>query len=309
MTEPFRRRCAFLAGALLFMLGQACSSSGGAASPGIPTPKPEPGKNGEAPAPPAGGHGPAVTYKPLRDVRYRLEHHDSLNLQYEGGAVQQQVKDRVAFLRVTLAEVAAQNGYAVSVALDSLDAVESGQPAAPDSVAAARGTVWTGTLSPDGRLSALSGSRSSTLGDEIASRIPLLFPALPPGGVREGMEWTDTTQRKVMADAFPVTETAIVSYKAKDIQEQGPRQQKAIELESSGTYSRSGTRVQADQELQMTATGNLKEIHHLGLDGALVSAQGTDTGEMTISVPALGQTVPVTRASRYAITPASAAGR
>jgi hypothetical protein len=309
MTEPFRRRCAFLAGALLFMLGQACSSSGGAASPGTPTPKPEPGKNGEAPAPPAGGHGPAVTYKPLRDVPYRLEHHDSLNLQYEGGAVQQQVKDRVAFLRVTLAEVAAQDGYAVSVALDSLDAVESGQPAAPDSVAAVRGTVWTGTLSPDGRLSALSGNRSSTLGDEIASRIPLLFPALPPGGVREGMEWTDTTQRKVMADAFPVTETAIVSYKAKDIQEQGPRQQKAIELESSGTYSRSGTRVQADQELQMTATGNLKEIHHLGLDGALVSAQGTDTGEMTISVPALGQTVPVTRASRYAITPASAAGR
>ena len=47
----------------------------------------------------------------------------------------------------------------------------------------------------------------------------------------------------------------------------------------------------------------------LGLDGALVSAQGTDSGEMTISVPALGQTVPVTRASRYAIPPAAPAGR
>ena len=59
----------------------------------------------------------------------------------------------------------------------------------------------------------------------------------------------------------------------------------------------------------MTATGTVKEVHHLGLDGALVSAQGTDSGEMTISVPALGQTVPVTRASRYAITPAAPAGR
>jgi hypothetical protein len=308
MTEPFRRR-ALLAGALLLALGQACSSSGGAASPGAPTPKPEPGKNGNAPAAPTGGHGPAVTYKPVRDARYRLEHHDSLSLQYEGGAVQQQVKDRVAFLRVTLAEGAAQNGYTVSVTLDSLDATESGQPADPDSVVAARGTVWTGSLSPNGQLSALSANRSSTLGDEIASRIALLFPALPPGGVREGMEWTDTTQRKVVADAFPVTETAIMTYQAKNTQEQGPRQQKAIELESSGTYSRSGTRVQADQELQMTATGTLKEVHDLGLDGALVSAQGTDTGEMTISVPALGQTVPVTRASRYAISPASPAGR
>ncbi len=67
--------------------------------------------------------------------------------------------------------------------------------------------------------------------------------------------------------------------------------------------------MQADQELQMTATGNLKEVHHLGLDGALVSAQGTETGEMTISVPALGQTVPVTRASRYASSSAPPAGR
>ena len=107
----------------------------------------------------------------------------------------------------------------------------------------------------------------------------------------------------------PVTETSIITYKAAGTEEQGPRQQKAIGLESSGTYSRSGTRVQADQELQMTATGTVKEVHQLGLDGALVSAQGTDSGEMTISVPALGQTVPVTRASRYAISPAAPAGR
>jgi hypothetical protein len=309
MTEPCRRRSALLVGALLLALAEACSSSGGATSPGTPAPKPGPGQSGNAPEPPAGGHGPAIIYKPVRDARYRLEHHDSLSLQYPGGAVQEQVRDRVAFLRVTLAEGAAQNGYTVSVTLDSLEAVESGQPAAPDSVAAARGTVWTGTLSPSGQLSALTGNRSSTLSDEIARGIPLLFPALPPGGVREGMEWTDTTQRKVVADAFPVTETSIIGYKAEDTQEQGPRQQKAIKLESSGTYSRSGTRVQADQELQMTATGTLKEVHHLGLDGALVSAQGTDTGEMTISVPALGQTVPVTRASRYAISPAAPAGR
>lgn len=309
MIVSFRRHAALIAGALLVAAAQGCSSSGGAATPGTPTPKPAPDKTGNAPAAPAGGHGPAVTYKPVRDARYRLEHHDSLNLQYEGGAVQQQVKDRVAFLRVTLAEGPVQNGYTVSVALDSLEAVESGQPVPPDSLAAARGTVWTGTLSPSGQLSALTANRSSTLSDEIGSRIALLFPALPPGGVREGMEWTDTTQRKVVADAFPVTETSIVSYKAGDTQEEGPKHQKAIGLESSGTYSRSGTRVQADQELQMTATGTIKEVHHLGLDGALVSAQGTDTGEMTISVPALGQTVPVTRASRYAITPAAPAGR
>ena len=120
MNVSFHRHAALVAGALVFVLAQGCSSSGGSTAPGTPTPKPGPSPNGNAPAPPAGGHGPAVTYKPVRDARYRLEHHDSLNLQYEGGAVQQQVKDRVAFLRVTLAEGAAQNGYTVSVALDSL---------------------------------------------------------------------------------------------------------------------------------------------------------------------------------------------
>ena len=306
MTESLRRRPTHTAGVLLFTLAlaPACASSGASGQPGAPAPKPGTPAAGPAATVPAGGRGPAVTYKPVRDARYRLEHHDSLSLQYPGGAVQQQVRDRVAFLRVTLAEAPAQGSYRVSVALDSLQAVESGQPVAPDSVAAARGTVWSGTLSQRGQLSALTADRSSTLSDELASRIPLLFPVLPPGGVREGMEWTDTTQRKVVADAFPVTETAVTSYKAADTQEVGPRSQKAIALESTSAYSRSGTRVQADQELQMTATGTLKEVHHLGLEGALVSAEGTDTGEMTISVPALGQTVPVTRSSRYAIAPA-----
>jgi hypothetical protein len=63
--------------------------------------------------------------------------------------------------------------------------------------------------------------------------------------------------------------------------------------------------VQNDQELEMTATGTRTGVHRLSVEGVLVSARGSDTGEMTISVPALGQTVPITRSSTYAITPLS----
>ena len=52
----------------------------------------------------------------------------------------------------------------------------------------------------------------------------------------------------------------------------------------------------------MTASGTRSGVHSLSVDGVLVSAQGTDTGEMTISVPAVGQTVPVTRSSTYAVS-------
>ena len=56
----------------------------------------------------------------------------------------------------------------------------------------------------------------------------------------------------------------------------------------------------------MTASGTRTGVHRLGLDGVLVTAQGNDTGEMTISVPALGQSVPVTRSSTYAVSSLSA---
>ena len=52
----------------------------------------------------------------------------------------------------------------------------------------------------------------------------------------------------------------------------------------------------------MTASGTRSGIHRISEGGVLVSAQGTDTGEMTISVPAVGQTVPVTRSSTYAVS-------
>ena len=44
----------------------------------------------------------------------------------------------------------------------------------------------------------------------------------------------------------------------------------------------------------------------LGLDGVLVSAQGTEAGDMTITVPTVGQTVPVKQSGSYAITSTSA---
>jgi hypothetical protein len=120
------------------------------------------------------------------------------------------------------------------------------------------------------------------------------------------MEWTDTTQYELVADAFPGKEMAVVTYRAN---EGDSASTDAIALESSGTYTRSGTRMQADQELQMTASGNRAGVHRLGLDGILLSARGSDSGEMTISVPALGQTVPVKQSGSYNITSTSRPGR
>jgi hypothetical protein len=103
-----------------------------------------------------------------------------------------------------------------------------------------------------------------------------------------------------VSNAFTGTERSVTVYRAAD--QERARGREAIPLEATSKYTRSGKRVQAEQELEMTASGTRTGVHRLGVDGVLVSAQGTDTGEMMISVPALGQTVPITRSSTYAVT-------
>jgi hypothetical protein len=270
------------------------SSAGGADAP---APRPA---DPDDPPPPEEGRGPALSYSPVQGKAYRLEHRDSLVMQYPGGASQTQARDRIAFLHLTLAEAPEEGVYRVTVTLDSLEALESGTPVPADSAAAARGTVWSGTLSRVGTLSPLQADRSSTLTDELAGHLRLLFPALPEDGVREGMQWTDSTQYPLVSDAFTGTESSVTVYRAADKEKTEGRE--AIPLETSSKYTRSGKRVQAEQELEMTASGTRTGVHRLGLDGVLVSARGADTGEMMISVPALGQTVPITRSSTYAVT-------
>jgi hypothetical protein len=301
MMEIHVRPIALAAGCLL--LAACASGAGTTETPSTPAPKPgEP----EAPAPPAGGHGPAVTFRPVQGAAYRVERHDSLTLQYEGGASQQQLRDRSAVVRLSLAPGTAPGSYRVTIVLDSLDALENGVPVPIDSAAAARGTQWTGTLTADGALQNLQANRQSLLGDELASTLRLLLPRIPQGGVREGMAWSDTTEYPLVADAFAGNEKAAITYRASETETNG---RKAIALESDGTYSRSGTRLQGEQELQMTASGNRKASHRIAMEGMVLSAQGSDAGEMTISVPALGQTVPVKQSSSYSITAASPSAR
>lgn len=240
-----------------------------------------------------------MTYMPVRDASYSLVRHDSLTLQLPGGGSQVQLIDRTAYLRLTLARDTS-TGYTATIILDSLQAAIGGVAAVPDSVLLARGTRWTATLTPTGHLSALKADRTSTLGDQLGSNLRTLFPALPPTGARPGMEWTDTNEVAIRADAFDATERSVTQYRSAESDD--PRNRKAIKLEGSGTYQRSGKGTQYDQRMEMTASGNRSAVYYLNPDGTLAMARGTDAADMTIIVPAVGQTVPVKQAGSYTIT-------
>jgi hypothetical protein len=283
------RELRLLAVVALAGCGSATSSSGG---PGGPTP--EPGTPATGTPPVSGG----VTYGAVRDASYALERHDSLTIQLPGGATQQQLIDRTAYLRVAIAPDSA--GYLATIVLDSLQAAVGGVPAVPDSILPARGTRWTASLTPQGRLSALKADRSTTLGDQLGSTLRSLFPDLPLGGVKSGMEWTDTTEVPIRADAFDATERSIISYRATDSDD--PRAKKSIKLESRGSYQRRGKGTQYDQQMEMTASGTRTAVHYMNADGTLALARGSDAGDLTITIPAVGQTVPVKQAGTFTVT-------
>jgi hypothetical protein len=284
-----RRALQLLAGMVLAGCGSTTSTTG------VPNgPAPEPGAPTAGPPAPSGG----IRYGSVRDASYALQRHDSLTIQLPGGASQQQLIDRTAYLRVAIVPDTA--GYLATIVLDSIQTTVGGVPAVPDSVIPARGTRWTGTLTPEGRLSALKADRSTTVGDQLGSNLRSLFPALPSGGVKAGMEWTDTIDTPIRADAFDATEHSLTSYRASESDD--PRAKKAIKLESSGSYQRQGKGTQYDQQMEMTASGTRTAVYYLNPDATLASARGSDAGDLTIIIPAVGQTVPVKQAGNFSIT-------
>ena len=233
----------------------------------------------------------------MRDASYALERHDSLTIQLPGGANQQQLIDRIAYLRVALAPDTA--GYQATIVLDSIQASVGGVAAVPDSVIPARGTRWTASLTRDGKLSGLKADRSTTVGDQLGSNLRSLFPRLPAGGVKPGMEWTDTSDVPVRADAFDATEHSLTTYHSAE--SDNSQAKKAIKLESTSSYQRKGKGTQYDQQMEMTSTGTRSSVHYLNADGTLASAHGSDAGDLTISIPAVGQTVPVKQTGSFTI--------
>ena len=72
--------------------------------------------------------------------------------------------------------------------------------------------------------------------------------------------------------------------------------QKAWRVERSSVLSLQGTQSQAGQELKVEGNGTGNGTYYLGADGKYLGSSATQRMNMRITLPATGQTVPVTQA-------------
>ncbi len=279
--------------AALTALACASSGAGGGGGPSRPV--------GVAPVPEAPDAPPAgrsVLFSTAPPARYTVMSTDTVTTELPDGALQVQQLYRGA--EVTIAVFPeASGGYRIDIGLDTLwvDSMGAVTRALADS---ARGTRWTGHLAPSGHLSEFEPDRSSAYGERLRTVFARLFPVLPGGGVRSGEAWTDSTSRPwQLIPAVQATEDRNASYAAGGWQME--RGEQVLPLTSLASYTVQGSGEQFGQAMDIGGGGLARGTHEITVDGRLLTASVSDSVRLVITLPEVGQTVPMTVKGHYTL--------
>lgn len=224
------------------------------------------------------------------DARYLVVRRDSLVLEYPNGS-QVQVLERTAWLRLLLV---ASGSESVTMVLDSL---RSSGSLPRDTLRTLDGMLWRGALQ-QGRLGPLTASRSAPLADQlVAPLLGDLLPWLPPGGVRAGDSWRDSTARPERLAGAELPTTVVREYRAAE----GPARL-TLDVSADAQLGARGTSTQFGQPIEIDARGTRHHRWRLTPGGQLEGGEASDTLRLTLDVPSVGQTVPATQVGHTTTT-------
>jgi hypothetical protein len=270
-----------------------CASSGG----GAPGPV-----QGDTPSPeqvnPGSKRRGAVVYGPVSTGQYRLDSRDSLAMEMPDGSFQRTVTVKSAFITISLRLSGEHLG--ADILLDSMMLDRPNSMIQP-LIDSAYGTRWQGMMQKTGQLDSLTANRPSVFGEQVRAMLHRLFPVLPDSGAQPGDHWQDeaTSPYQIMA-GFAATEQRRAEFRAGKWEEVGGK--RALAIQSSIEYTVTGSGSGFGQEIRFEGGGRADGTHHLSPAGVLLHAQVTDSVRMTLTVPAVGQSVPAVVVTSYSLT-------
>ena len=213
------------------------------------------------------------------------------------GSLQRTVTVKTSYLTISLRPRG--QDFTADITLDSmmLDRPNSMLQPLVDS---ARGTRWQGIVRKTGRLDSVSASRPTIFGEQVRAMLQRLLPILPDSGAGPGDQWRDQTTMpyQIMA-GFVATENRVSDFRAGKWEDlNGSR---ALAIRSDMTFTVTGSGSGFGQEIRFEGAGAAEGVHRMMPSGVLVQAQIIDSVRLTLSVPAVGQTVPTTVVTSYSL--------
>jgi hypothetical protein len=283
-------------GATALAISACASSATGGAPPGAPAPAP--GAEAPAPATPSRPTGKAVALKPPAFTRYRLERSDTLELQLPDSSTQMQSYRWSAWIDSRASAETA--GYHLVLTLDSLEVAVSGVPLLQPALDSARGTRWTAHLAADGKLSSIETDRQSSVARQFQAMLRYLYPPVPGGEVRSGTTWTDSATVPTRAQNFDVQEMGRTDYAVSGPAVHG--EETVLVIGGNGIFTRTGTGSQYDQPMQYQASGQRRLTFYLATEGTPAGAEGIESSQVTVTVPAVGQSLSADQRGSFRIS-------
>jgi hypothetical protein len=283
-------------------LTAACGSGRAVTPPPAATPSPyAPAASQPAapPTPPAKPRADPVRYGPSA-VRYLV--HRQLHIQQALGD-QNQMQDLGVRIFVVLAITGPADavGYPTTVTVDSMVADSGTPPRVADNLVKVRKLVFAGRVVAKGEFvnavpsdSALAQSVVQLLGN-----FRDFLPRLPAGGVKPGAAWTDTVETTQKGSDAEGSRRTIMHASATPWGDQAGVP--TLRVESSQSYSVSGSGKNAGQPYELAGSGSANGTALLTADGRYMGGESRDSTTLTIRLPAQGVSVPVVQLTRTTI--------
>lgn len=227
----------------------------------------------------------ALTFHPTI-ASYVSVSHRTIDRGIEGQA---RAEGTILRYRVTAEIARADSAFDVTFVVDTVTQATASNIDARE-IADASGATFVGRMAPTGQLEVrrLRGARSPLL-DQLVNQLRDFFPHLPPGGIRPGLVWVDTTEAPREQGGAQLRVMAITRYGAREWEGQGPGA--TIRIDWEREYTVTGIGEQMSQPFSVRGTGSTSGVSSFSAEGTFLGSIRRDELHSKVLLESMGTTI------------------
>jgi len=226
-----------------------------------------------------------VTFHPTT-ASYSSVSHRTVERGIEG---QSRSEGTVLRYRFTAEIVQADSAFDVTFVVDTVTHATASNIDASE-IASATGAVFLWQMGPTGQTEVRTRrDAQSPLVDHLVNQLRDFFPRLPPGGMRPGLVWVDTTEAPRAQGGARLTIMAITRYVAGEWEGQGAGA--SIRIDWEREYTLTGIGEQLGQPFSLRGTGSTSGVSSFSTEGTFLGSNRRDELHGEVLLESMGTTI------------------